>query len=146
MFTKLALAVVVLSSFACSAPLPPASRLNSDAAVDAVFRAYGRVGQRPRVWAVEDDGCFGTRGKGFVDPAIGRCVGGFTDGDDIFIVWGPGMRWSESGLAHELRHVMGRDHVEGGTWEPESEDGRAISAAQSYLRSLPELDAMELAR
>jgi hypothetical protein len=136
--------LIALSAVGCTGPLPEGKLLDSDGAVDAVFRVYKRVGDRPRVWGVESDGC-SPNGYAFVDSLSGVCVGAFTDGKggDIYMALGPGMKWSESPLAHEaIHHLDIDDHPTGGTWDDASPTGQKILAAKAALRALPEVDAI----
>jgi hypothetical protein len=106
---KLIAFLVVLGALGCG--LQPAGHTGpvqgEKEAVEIAWEYYGRSDTPPVVYYVTgaDLDCFD--GAGFHYEDFG-CVQGFTpdEGDWTSIAWPTGQKFSDSALAHELRHVV----------------------------------------
>lgn len=121
-------------------PVPPAREVDATAAMRVVLEAWGeRPARLPRVFIVEPDGCAPPDATGFTDPMTGRCIGGFErNREEIYLV--AEETYSETnGLAHELLHVIGWDHV-ADDWTSGEPGGQRVEAGSRALRARPDLD------
>lgn len=64
----------------------------------------GESGPVPTVHWVLTLNCDGKTGKGYQLNA--KCVGGWAYASDVFIVWHPGYKLSDTPLGHELAHAV----------------------------------------
>jgi hypothetical protein len=132
--------LIALTLAACG-PLPSTDKpLNAEAAL-AILGAPAS-----EVYAVDPDpSC--TTAEGLLraldpDPNGVGCFGGMTLGSQVWLAWYPGVKWSESSMAHEALHRRGYDHPPSG-WAPDSAEGRWVARGNEKLRA-SKFDAMEL--
>lgn len=120
--------LLALALAACG-PLPSTDKpLNAEAALVILGAPASEV------YAVDPDpSC--TTADGLLrarDVEVG-CFAGMTLGRQVWLAWYPGLKWSESRLAHEALHRRGRDHA-GADWAADSADGRWVARGNEKLR------------
>jgi hypothetical protein len=139
--SRLVVAVLLALLGACAKP-PAGILVDASAPVGVVLEFYGYTEtDRPTVYLVPPDSrC--PEGR-FWSEDFERCIKGLADDrTTIYLAWAPGKAWSDTSLAHELEHFVGKHHPKDGNWAADSEVGQQIAWANALLIMAPSVNTI----